>query len=906
MDQKKEPAIGATVTVEGMAAGAKTNMDGYFEIKGLADSSYTLIVSYVSFAKKKLEHVMAKAGIRDTLQIILEKETKTLKDVQIASTIKRESMQSLLNHQKNSAQVTDGISADMIKKTADRSTGDVLKRVSGVSIIENKFAVIRGLSDRYNLATLNGDLLPSSESDKKAFSFDVIPSAIIDRISITKTASADRPAEFAGGIIDVISKDIPTENFLTVQLGSGGNSITTGKEFVSSKKSSTDFLGFDHSVRVLPSNFPTTSQFYSTYSAFSKEARYEATRSMNNNWKLDRKSTVPLNQTISISGGISRKLSKQMKFGLTAALSYSRSYRLNSALRSDLIGVSGQDTSYAFQDTTYRENVLIGGLLNLGLKFNENHKLTFRNTYTSFSENQTILRDGNFIENQQYIHSNAAWYTGNQLQSHSLQGEHSFGKRKIKWYWNAVKQSVIRNTPDLRKYYAVKNYDDSVYRAYIPAKGSPFYSGTFFSKTKENIDALSTETHIPYSLFNSKQQIRLGAFFQKKDRIYDARVLGYKISNQTKYIRSIETLSQEDLFSAAHVGENGIVIEDITQPSDHYEASSNLWAAYLLSDNHYKENWRLSYGVRMEKFQQKVTTGNLKQGDQVIEKSNTNFLPSINLTYSPDKKTNLRLAGSQTLSRPEFRELANSAFYNYNMQLTYTGNDQLQQTVIRNLDLRAERFPGKGEMHSISLFYKKFSQAIEATMIAGTKGMTYQNAPTAYLYGGEAEFRKSLSFLSNRKKSVWNDITWFGNIALIHSQVQLTSKAADSSITTSYRPLQGQSPYVINTGFSYQNNEKNIGITLIYNRIGERIIAVGNTTYVADLYEAPRNLLDLQLSKRFKNKLEVKLSFSDILANNLVYYYNGNDRLSFQKKNDFQFLQQRQGRNMSVSFSYSF
>lgn len=280
------------------------------------------------------------------------------------------------------------------------------------------------------------------------------------------------------------------------------------------------------------------------------------------------------------------------------------------------------------------------------------------------------------------------------------------------------------------------------------------------------------------------------------------------------------------------------------------------------------------------------------------------MLPSFNITYSPDKKTNIRLCGSETLSRPEFRELASSAFYNYNMQLTYTGNENLQQTTIQNLDLRVERFPGKGEMQSVSVFYKKFNNAIEATMIPGTKGMTYQNAPDAFLYGAELEFRKNFAFMSSNKKSFWKDLTWFGNFAYIHSEVTITGKAADSSTTILRRRLQGQSPYIVNTGFSYLNSPSNVGVTVIFNRIGERIIAVGNQTYVSDLYEAPRNILDLQVSKRFNNKMELKLSVSDILANKLVYYYNVNNELSFQKSIDFQFLRQQQGRNLSVSFSY--
>jgi CRISPR/Cas system CMR-associated protein Cmr5 small subunit len=904
VDDTKQPAIGATILLDGTTKGAKTNLDGIFTIKGLKDSTYTLNISYLSYAKKKVEQVVVLNGKADSVLVILEKEVKTLKDVKITTTMKKETMQSLLNHQKNLATVSDGVSAEFIKRTADKSTGEVLKRVSGVTIMDNKFAVIRGLSDRYNIAMLNGEILPSSESDKKAFSFDVIPAALIDRISISKTASADRPAEFAGGIIDVSSKEIPNEPFVSIQVGTGGNTISTGKNYTTSARSSTDALGFDKSLRVLPKSFPTSEQFYSPNAVFTKEQRYEATRSMNNNWKLDQKSFVPFNQSISFTGGMTKKIKKDMKLGIIGALSYSRSYRLNPMVRADIIGATGADSSYRYSDTIYRENVLIGGLFNIGFKVDDNHKFNLRNTYTSFSENQTILREGDFIENQQIIKSNAAWFAGNQLLSNSLTGEHQFGKNNYKLTYDLTRQAVERNIPDLRKYYAVRNYDDSTYRAYIPAKGSPFYSGTFYAKTKENINSANVEFALPYAWLKSKQQLKVGAYLQRKERLYTARVLGYRVANLSQYQSKIELLPQEELFSEVNVGEKGIVIDDITQPSDQYEASSNLRAAFIMNDNKYKDNWRFSYGVRMEQFEQTIVTGNLKIGDKTIEKSNTNFLPSFNLTYSPNKKTNIRLCGSQTLSRPEFRELANSAFFNYTMQLTYTGNEKLEQTTIYNGDLRIEQFFGKGEMHSLSFFAKKFNNAIEATMVQGTKGMSYQNAPEAYLFGAEFEIRKSLGFISNNKKSFWKDISVFSNLAYMKSEVRLVSKSADSSDLVVKRRLQGQSPYIINAGFSYINEKRNVGVTVIFNRIGERIIAVGNQTYVSDLYEAPRNMMDLQLSKKLKNRMEFKASINDILSNPLVYYYNSSDKLSYQPDADFKFLQQQQGRNFSLSFSY--
>lgn len=906
-DENKQAVIGATVTLQGTALGAKTNMNGQFIIKNVSDGKYEVQVTYVSYKKFKKD-VSVKNGEADSVIVYLEKDNKDLKEVQIKTQMKKESMQSLLTHQKNLATISDGISAELIKKTSDRSTSEVLRRVSGVAIVDNRYAVIRGLADRYNLAMLNGDILPSSESDKKAFSFDLIPSAMVDRISIVKTASADKPSEFAGGIIDISTKEIGNDNFLQVSIGTGGNSLSAFQSREISKKSSTDWLGFDNTTRVLPSNFPTTAQFMSSSSVFSKTDRLEATKRLPNNWEIKQGNT-PLNQSIGIAGAYGLKLNKNKKLGVLAALNYNRYYRTHPVQRRD---INGTEFLYDYTDTVFKENTLVGALFNVGFKLNEDHKFQLKNTYSGTGENQTIMRSGNSYETQQDIRSNAAWYTSNQLLANALSGEHLLTKYKFKIQWSLSKQAITRNTPELRKFQSAKNYDDSVYRAYIPLKGSPFYSGMFYASTKEHIETGSLEVHLPYTILKEKQLLKVGAYYQQKDRNYDARVLGYKVATLSKYDNSIELLPQQEIFNTANMTEKGIVIDDITQPSDAYTANSKLKAVYLSNENKIMKDVRLVWGVRAEQFEQHITTGFTKANDKTIDKSNTNMLPSVNLTYSPDKKTNIRACWSQTLSRPEFRELAPAAFYNYNMLLTYIGNEDLLQTQINNLDLRYEYFMGKGEMLSASVFYKKFNNPIESVMDLSTKLMSYANAPQAYLVGAEAEFRKNLGFLTSSNKSVLHDFTLFGNLAYIKSEVRIEYKTVDSSTLVYKRRMQGQSPYIINGGISYNHPKRNIGVTLIFNRIGERIVAVGNQTIVPDLYEAPRNILDLQFSKKIKEHMEIKCSLSDLLATPLRYYYNINNKgvtnsnVSFQNSDDFIFMNQKQGRNLSINFNYTF
>jgi hypothetical protein len=245
--------------------------------------------------------------------------------------------------------------------------------------------------------------------------------------------------------------------------------------------------------------------------------------------------------------------------------------------------------------------------------------------------------------------------------------------------------------------------------------------------------------------------------------------------------------------------------------------------------------------------------------------------------------------------------------------LTYQGNNLLEQTKIQNYDVRYEYFMGKGEIISGSVFYKYFDNPIESVMTPGAKAIKYQNAPNATCYGLEFEFRKSLSFLSSNEKSLVNNIALFGNFAYIKSNVNIESTVAGGEKVTYKRAMQGQSPYIINFGASFTQPEKNVGVNLVFNRIGERIFAVGDFDNVESMYEAARNVLDLQISKKFYNKLEVKLSFSDILSNPTVFYYNtlkdnvvDRSNTTYQKNQDFNYSKQLNGKSIGLSVAYQF
>jgi Outer membrane receptor proteins, mostly Fe transport len=393
-------------------------------------------------------------------------------------------------------------------------------------------------------------------------------------------------------------------------------------------------------------------------------------------------------------------------------------------------------------------------------------------------------------------------------------------------------------------------------------------------------------------------------------------VLAYIRAKLVGFDNSILKQPQEELFSHENIRENGLVISEATLLTDSYEASSDLQAGYIMNDNLFADKFRFVYGVRIENFTQNLITGNLKPGDLEVKKSNLNILPSLNLTYLLNKKTNIRFCFSQTLSRPEFRELSPAAFYDYNLSANFTGNPNLEQTTIMNYDLRYEYFFGKGEMISGSMFYKDFKNPIELGVpkgIAATqKVYQYKNARQANLIGAELEFRKSLSWIAKSEHSQWNNIVLFGNLAIIRSSVEVIDSLINGETNSYIRPMQGQSPYVINGGISYTHPKADFNTTVAFNRIGERIFAVGNGE-IPETFEAPRNVLDLSFTKNFKKKIELKFTISDIISNPFLYYYNVDKNYApllsrqenkYQKGKDFDVINVRQGTNISLSVAY--
>jgi hypothetical protein len=868
-----ETMPGVKISLDGTQKMALTDFDGKFTLNNIPEGKYSITAKYATYNTKTITDIEVRIGEPTIVNIAMGSAVSEQQEVVVTATMKKESNSALLLAQKNATTVSDGISAESIKRTPDRSTSDVLKRISGASIQDNKFAVIRGLNDRYNAAYINGAPLPSSESDRKAFSFDIFPANMLDNLVIIKTATPELPGEFAGGIIQVNTKSIPEDNFQSISIGGGYNTITTGKEKMSYKGGKLDWLGIDDGSRAMPKEIPAK-KFNDAFGA-------ELAKNNVTDWSSTIEKQRP-NMSFQYSIGRNKEI-KNMKFGLVGAVNYNNNTVFNTMSESRYNEFTSTQPDSKFINEISSNQTLFGTLLNLSMKLNENHQLSSKNLYSINSDDRFILKSGK-VEGDSVLQT-ARWFTSNQIFTSQLIGNHYFPTPKIKLNWVGSIGSVRRDIPNLRRTRAHKSEDGEYQEQFFSSIGDEYSGNIFYATNLETIKSFKADVNYQFQLGKQlKNELKSGIFAQSRHREFNARQLQYYTSNS-----ELLKLNYNDLYTAQNMGEDKLYLLDGFNREDSYNASSFLSAGYLQLDQKIK-NIRLIWGARAENYAQNLNTFKLGKPLDILYPTVLDVLPSANLIYSINDKQNVRLSYSKTVNRPEFRELAPFLFYDFTNGMSTNGNDTLVRARIDNFDFRYEIYPGKGQMFSVSLFNKNFERPIEPTLFGNDVTIVYRNANKAQNYGLELEFRTNIaSILPIDSVSIFDDFTLFSNIAIIRSKIDVDSTS---------RPLQGQSPYIFNGGISYQNDKHAFSVSLSANRVGERIYIVGQQLnedgqiYYNHIWENSRSFLDLQLTKKLlKKKLELKLNIQNILAQDQVFYQNGvtQDRIGNETLNQIVF-----------------
>ncbi len=919
-----EPLIGAGVKITGTTKGIATDVEGKYLLSGLADGKYTLEISYVTYSTKQITEVVVTANATTTLNVVLEEAANVLNQVVITGTAKQETVNSLYAKQKNSASISDGISADVIKKSPDRNTGEILKRVSGASVQDNKFIIVRGLSDRYNTATLNNAPLPSTEADRKTFSFDVIPSSMVDNIIISKTATPDLPGDFAGGAVQIRTKDFPETQTFEVNYGIGFNSISTFEDFYGNKRSPLDYLAFGAHRYKLPTDIPATANGYQNQDI---DKKISSTKKFLNAWGVQKLGTALPSQNLQFVYGNSFRKENGAKYGLILAATYRNSALLSEQVRNDFndiqIGEPRGEDFFGYRDVFYNYSTALSLMANLAYTKGSN-KFAIKNVLNQNFEDNYLDRAG-FSDERDYDKKvSQQEVIQKTLLSSVLEGEHQLSKtNQNKLNWNLSYSLFKDDEPDLRRIAYSRMYGtNEAFLADVPNIPTTTSAGRFFSDLNENIFGGTINYVHPFKWLSQPQIFKAGILKQYKHRNVDSRSFGYRNNfSDVEESRLIRMLPIEQVLGNQNIARDKFYIEDITNPFSRYTGTGDLNAGYLMVNSILSKKLKATLGLRVENYVETLTNDDSEENSPSIENNYVDFLPSLNLTYELNTKTNLRLSYSNTIARAQFRELAPFSFYDFVTGVTKIGNPELKRTLINNADIRYEFYPSAGQLISVSGFYKRLNDAIENYYISGSsaasKTISFLNAPVANVYGAEIEIRKDLSLL-NAESSFLKNLIFSFNASVIKSEIDFTGADPKylSTINTK-RSLQGQSPYIINTGLSYNATEAGWGATLLYNKIGRRIAFVGLGQMVdgafhasyPDIYENPRDLLDFQFSKKLmKKKGEIKLNIGNILNSEGILYQDVNkDKIYNKNTNSDQLINQiNYGTNVSISFGYKF
>ncbi len=904
-DSKTGQALtGVSIINKATGKGAASDVEGRYAINIDGAAKVSLVYSY-NGVTQQVDDIEIKEGQITTQDLALTQREKTEETVVVRapSTARKETAASLLTFQKNNTALSSGLGADFIKRTPDKNTGEVLRRVSGTSIQDNKFVIVRGLSDRYNAAFINGAALPSSEPDKKAFSFDVIPSTLIDNIIINKTATPDITGEFAGGLIQIQTKDIPSKNSITVGVSLGFNTQSVFKDFVSNERAGSEAFGFSKG-RDLQSSYPTK---FEEYDRLSVDDQLAVSKSFNARAYDEVNSKAGPIQQYNLTVANVKKFKNGSAFGSIIGLTYRQSKLLYNASKTFFqAGATGQ-TDFDYLDSQNKYSVNAGAIANFAWTYKKS-KIAFKNLFNQLLEDNYYNRTGNSNNINQDIRLKSSVLNQRSLYAAQMEGSHGLNFKNIKLNWNLNFSLNDKSQPDLRvqTYTRLISTNDAFS---LNVRGNN--TNRFFSNLSDKSYGYNASATLPFQLGKFKQILKVGGAATVRLRDFRAVILGFKEPTNL----SLLTLPFNQILNSENFRTDGFrFTTDLQQPSDRYYGVSALSAGYVMFDNKLAEKVRLVWGARAEYFEQFLKSNSRKepQKAQIVDSKKLDILPSVNLTISPNKQTNIRLAASRTVARPEFREIAPFRFFDFEQLASTEGNDTLKRGSINNYDIRYEFYPKAGEVMSLGAFYKSFTDPIELVLNEASNGSNrlyrFTNASKASLFGVEAEIRKSLSFLNSGKEDGWLKNLYFNaNASFIFSKVTLdgVNPTTGEKNPPVDRPLQGQSPYLINGGFQY-DGAKGTNLSLLYNRIGQRLTLVGNET-IGNFFEKPRDLIDLQISQKIlKNNGEIKLTVGDLLNQQVATYENRDTKTTFNKTNDRYFSQYKPGTTITIGFNYTF
>lgn len=906
-DRKSKEALpGVTITLENTSIGASADINGHFLISNLKPGKYNVKASYISFNTVIVEGVKVDANKIAKVDVSLSENAVTLEGVTVTGVKKTNTDVAMINVTRMSPLVSIAISGQQILRNQDRDASEVIRRLPGTTIIDDRFIVVRGLPQRYNSVWLNNSATPSSEADAKAFSFDVIPASMIENMVIIKSPAPELPADFSGGFVKINTVNLPEKNSFFASYGTAFAEGTTNESFKSYKGTTSDLIGFGTSFRSLPKEMPSTLSSYEN--ATNPEIQNKITelgRELNKTW-LPVSGNASPDQRVSI--GFNKRINAgSQSFGNITSLTYSNTNNHDVIVNNNysIYDFKNDKSQFVdqFSDNQYTNSVKVGLLHNWTWYPAKGQKIEFRNLFNEIGMNRVTERTGReFYNDGRYIRSTELRYLNRSIYSGQLAGEHSFNEGATRIDWVAGYSFSNKKEPDIKRYRYIRNNQDTTQYMLIFSDNPDLSSESqMWINLNEKVITASVNFVKQLSFSEFKPEIRAGFYYEDKKRDFSARNFGYaKATNESVF--GMTTLPVNEVFKDENLNlTDGIKLTEVTSLSDSYNASNNQIDGYVAFKLPFTKSISLYTGLRIEKNVQKLSS--YKQGTTTpvnVVRDTINFFPSANIAVNINAKNMIRAAYGLSVNRPEFRELAPFYFVDFDMNAGIYGNPAIKQAYIHNFDLRFEHYPSNNEIFNIGVFYKNFKNPVEMVIMGNSPTQyTFENVLSAYSYGIETDVKKSLGFVSGAK-----NFSVILNASLIKSKVQFSKGDLNRD-----RSLQGQSPYLVNAGIFYYNDNNGLMITLLYNIIGKRIVAVGRPSPnqwedIPNIYEMPRNVLDLAIAKKINKRFEIKAGIKDIFNQQVRLVQAINTTVNMDKINNTNTNETKQFKRDQVTKSY--
>lgn len=850
-----EPIIGATVRLVGNPPRlAATDIDGRFSFPGNFSAPQRLQVTMISYAD-----VDTTVNANTAINIPMRASSSTLEEVTVVAKKVLKGDEAVVEQVREAQTVATAVGADAIARTQDRNAGEVVKRLSGISLLNEKFIVARGLSQRYNDVWVNSAPVPSSEADSRSFSLDIIPASQIENIMVYKSPSPEIPADFTGGFVRITTRDTPEGHPFSISVATGANTQTTFRDYLYNPGSGTDWLGFDNGLRSLKGGIDGS---WNNNDPVQVETMTKS--GFNNDWSIRSRKALPFLK-VTASGGHKWWLTGGDSFSLNASLNYSNTTQRFSPMLNARYGIYNiaddrPEFLYNYTDRRYQNSIRWGGMLSLGWQHGRS-TITLRNIFNQTGESRLTLRSGwqNISsrydqEKTEYLFSSRTSYCG------QLSGKHYIGESKINWEGSFTYAN--KNQPDRR---IINREQNDLY-------GDPHYGQMQVDQNDIQRDFIRLNEYMAsgagaYELPMSWATLNAGVQGKYRWRDYKNRTFYYRFKDNGALNPDFGYGDPvNDILLPENYGADKLYLYDDTDNRDSYSGHELNWGVYA-SLTVPLGRFKLKGGLRFEQDRMTLTSFTHMHSKNKEDRTYdwTGVYPSVNATYLLNNWMQLRAAYGMSTNRPEFREVSPSVYYDFELFSDIKGNPELKAATIQNVDLRWEWYPAEEQTVSAGVFYKYFRNPIENTFLdaGGSYTYTFENAKSAWLIGLEMDVRKRLDFIG---------LPWLmlnANVSLIHSRVAFSSQSLEHD-----RQMQGQSPYIINAGLFYQPKGGKLVTGLSYNRIGKRIVGIGRTDMsiggsinndIPDMYEMPRNALDFTASWRFAEGWQLKFAAKDIL-----------------------------------------